>query len=103
MQRRLSPIIFAGCLGWRVIAADAEPPEFRITVLVANRAGIPATTIAKMQSEAGWVLSNAGISTTWIDCPFSTETTEADSPCGGRLGGTRFLVRLTHDQIAHHG
>jgi hypothetical protein len=56
-----------------------------------------------MQSEAGWVLGKAGISTAWIDCPFSTEPAEADAPCAGRLGGTRFLVRLTHDHISHHG
>lgn len=103
MTRRLSPIIFAGCVGWRVVAADAEPPEFRITVLVANRAGIPADTIAKMQSEAGWVLSKAGVPTEWVDCPSSTESAEAKSPCAGQLGGTRFLVRLTHDHIPHHG
>ena len=56
-----------------------------------------------MQSEAGWVLSKAGISTTWIDCPFSTEPTEASSPCAGPLGGTRFLVRLTRDHITRRG
>jgi hypothetical protein len=56
-----------------------------------------------MQSEAGWVLSKAGISTTWIGCPFSTEPAEANSPCVGRLGGTRFLVRLTRDHVTHHG
>src|SRR6266849_246771 len=102
MPRRLSLIILACCIGWSRGAADAEQPDFRITVLVANRAGVPAATIAIMQSEAGWVLSKAGISSTWIDCPSSTETAEANSPCAG-LGGTRFLVRLTHDHISRHG
>src|SRR5712691_7393321 len=102
MPRHLAPIVLACCAGWSVDAADAGR-EFRITVLVANRASVPTATIAKMQSEAGWVLSKAGISTTWIGCPFSTEPAEANSPCAGRLGGTRFLVRLTHDHIPHHG
>ncbi len=102
MPRHLAPIVLACCLGWSADAADAGQRGFRITVLVANRASVPAATIAQMQSEAGWVLSKAGISTTWIDCPFSTETAEANSPCAG-LGGTRFLVRLTHDHISRHG
>ncbi len=102
MPRHLAPIVLACCLGWSADAADAGQRGFRITVLVANRASVPAATIAQMQSEAGWVLSKAGISTTWIDCPFSTETAEANSPCAG-LGGTRFLVRLTRDHVTHHG
>ncbi len=96
-------MVLACCVGWSVDAADVEPQGFRITVLVANRANVPAATLAKMQSETDWVLSKAGISTTWIDCPFSTETPEANSPCAGRLGGTRFLVRLTQDHISYHG
>jgi hypothetical protein len=56
-----------------------------------------------MQSEASWVLSEAGVSTTWINCPFSKEPAGAKSPCAGRLGGTRFLVRLTRDHIPQHG
>jgi hypothetical protein len=103
MPRHLAPIVLACCVCWGVDAADAGQHGFRITVLVANRASVPAATIAKMQSEAGWVLSKAGISTTWIGCPFSTEPAEANSPCVGRLGGTRFLVRLTRDHVTHHG
>jgi hypothetical protein len=103
MLRHLAPIALTCCVGWSVDAADAEQHGFRITVLIANRAGVTAATIAKMQSEAGWVLSEAGISSTWIDCPFSAEPAEANSPCSGQLGGTRFLVRLTHDHIPHHG
>src|SRR5262249_31066858 len=72
-------------------------------VLVANRASVPAATIAKVQSEAGWVLSQAGISTTWIDCPFSKEPPDATSPCGAPLNGARFLVRLTRNHVTHHG
>jgi hypothetical protein len=82
---------------------DAERRMSAITVLVANRAGVPAATIAEMQSEAGYVLGKAGISTTWVDCPFSTAPAEATSPCGGPLGVTRFLVRITRDHVTHHG
>jgi hypothetical protein len=81
---------------------EAERTTSSITVLVANRADVPAATLAEMQSEAGYVLGNAGISTTWVDCPFSTAPAEASSACGGPLGGMRFLVRLTRGQIAHH-
>jgi hypothetical protein len=67
-------------------------------VLVADRGGLADTTIAEMQSEASFVLGKAGISTKWVHCPFSTEPTEPASPCGGPLGGTRFLVRITRDR-----
>src|SRR5215831_8669297 len=103
MLRHLAPMVLACSVCLSVDAADVEQHGFRITVLVANRASVQAATIAEMQSEAGLVLSKAGISTTWIDCPFSIESDEANSPCAGRLGGTRFLVRLTRDHVAHHG
>jgi hypothetical protein len=103
MLRHLGQMVLCSSLAWSACAAEPEPPRLAITVLVANRASVPSATIAKMQSEAGWVLSKAGISITWVDCPFSTEPAEANSPCAGRLGGTRFLVRLTRDHVTYHG
>ena len=104
MLQYLSQIILVliCCTVGTMAGADNEQPGFGITVLVANRSGVSALAIAKMQSEAGWVLGKAGISTTWIDCPFSTEPAEANSPCAGPLGQTRFLVRLTRDPAAQH-
>jgi hypothetical protein len=102
MPRRLTPTILACCTAWSV-AVEAERPRPAITVLVANRASLPAATIAEMQAAAGHVLGKAGISTTWVDCPFSTAPADPHSPCGEPLGGTRFLVRITRDRVTHHG
>jgi hypothetical protein len=105
-------VILPSYLACCSLAADKEQSVLRpcartggraITVLVANRAGVSAATITAMQSEASWVLGKSGISTTWIDCPFSSEPAEANSACGGPLGGTRFLLRITHDHLSPLG
>ena len=96
-------MIHASCLAWSATATDAEQLSSAITVRVANRAGVPQATIVKMQSEAEWVMGKAGISIKWVDCPFSTEAADPGSPCGGTLGGTVFLVRITRDHVPNQG
>jgi len=96
-------MIHASCLAWSATATDAEQLSSAITVRVANRAGIPPATIVKMQSESEWVMGKAGISIKWVDCPFSTEAADPGSPCGGTLGGTVFLVRITSAHVPNQG
>jgi hypothetical protein len=78
-------------------AADGSP---RITVRVYNYAGVSRATLAGAEKEASRIFREAGIETSWQDCPTSHAEEEAFPGCAQVLGPAGVDVRIIPRSMA---
>ena len=77
---------------------DSEPkPDPAIKILVYNIAQAPPATLTGAEREAGRILSNAGVRTSWFECPAEHSDAESQAICQNGWGainiGLRILVK----------
>jgi hypothetical protein len=77
--------------------ADGSP---RITVRVYNYAGVSRPTLAGAEKEASRIFREAGIETSWQDCPTSHAEEEAFPGCAQLLGPPGVDVRIIPRSMA---
>jgi hypothetical protein len=77
--------------------ADGSP---RITVRVYNYAGVSRATLAGAEKQASRIFREAGIETSWQDCPTSHAQEEAFPGCAQVLGPAGVDVRIIPHSMA---
>jgi len=78
-------------------AADGSP---RISVRVYNYTGVTRGTLARAEEEASRIFREAGIETTWRDCPTSHAEEGAFPACAQLLGPAGVDVRIIPRSMA---
>jgi len=77
--------------------ASKVAPDPAIKILVYNIAQAPRATLTRAEREAGRILSQAGVRTSWFECPAGHFDAEAQAICQNGWGainiGLRILVK----------
>ncbi len=72
-------IVMGLALPVTALAGEDEPPMIR--VLVANYSQASPTIVAAAEREAGRILGQAGVRTSWLECSVGPSTTNTQDPC----------------------
>ena len=91
----LSSLSYAG-----IQSGAGAQPELKITVRVYNYAGVSRGTLARAEEEASRIFREAGIETTWLDCPTSHAEEGALPACALLLGPAGVDVRIIPPSMA---
>jgi len=92
----------ASALGWLFIGVlspvvgaspDTHTPPVSLTVSIFNDADLPASVLQQAESRARAVMSNAGVSLTWLDCGVPGQW-RTELGCQAVVFPTHFSVRL---------
>ncbi|HEY2017686.1 MAG TPA: hypothetical protein VGH38_29470, partial [Bryobacteraceae bacterium] len=68
----LAWLTLGGVGGTGLGSRTAAGPQ--ITVRLVNAAQVPARTLDGAERVAAWILGQAGVETTWLECPCAPET-----------------------------
>jgi hypothetical protein len=79
------------------VHASPEEPAPTIRVRVANYTRATPATVAQAEREAARILSEAGLQTTWLDCPLRPATVVPEDPCLQPLQPDEIIVRILSD------
>ncbi len=72
----------------------------RITIQVYNRASVAPRTLAAAEAEADRIFRDAGIATSWLNCPLSISEAQANPICIEPCPPNRLAVRIIADAPA---
>ena len=78
----------------------AQEPALMITVRVYNYAQASSQTLAAAEAEAVLILLDAGVRTTWLDCPLEAEEFASHPACQEALGPTDVVLRILPREMA---
>ena len=101
IKKLLGSWLLLGLAG--VLPAEAsEPvllPTAPLSVHVYNFAHAPAATVARAEKEAARILKEAGIESTWIDCPLTSAEMDTVPACR-ETGPTKLTLRIILEAAA---
>jgi hypothetical protein len=87
-------------LGFSALAspqhAGAKDAPLRITVRFYNYARASHRTLRKAQIRASYILREAGIETTWLDCPVTASRLAHQQACPSASSADHIFVRIVH-------
>ena len=74
-------------------ASQVEQPS-RLTIQVYNIVQVSPRTVDRAESEAGRILQQAGLSTSWVDCPQTSAEAHRTGICAGGLTPDTLTMRI---------
>ncbi len=98
---RLDTRFSIALLAFSTLAAAREEkgPSPTVTLLVYNKAQVPATTLAQAEREAGRILGEAGMRAVWLDCLERNFPADPQGLCSKAREPTDVVLRVLPGRI----
>ncbi len=82
--------------------AGVAQTDLRVTVRILNYAEVPSIVLTPAEADATWVYQQAGVTTEWVDCSFTSERAPRPDSCEAPLRQTEFVLKLLPSEMMRH-